>query len=579
MMRIQQCTMILLTLLLSATMSFSCSHAPESNSPDIRSRKELDSLRNIYRSYNVDGLYDSIIATAKPNLLKAISTHDTAAVLYSGAYMAQAFLTLEDIDSTRCYMDLIRPYRAGGKTDPSLQTVLYIVDGLLHLKSELNYSLALESFRRGCEWAELGNDPNNHIVLLANIAHIFYVRQDRHGLEYALKAYEISQRPDVADFPRCQANLLMGQMLLLSDEADEAERYLYTAKKMIDAGEFKSLESIYNLLLANIYKIKNDYANAEKCFDEAINWSYYTEIGTTTSTYVNYGQFYQEQGMYNQALDLYKTGLEVSRAHRSMEFRSELLSRISDIYRYIGDKASAAEYSYLYKSFTDSIANLQKEQEFNSKLMYYSQIEHEHEMQAKELALLQARRKSTTAVFISLTIVIITVFLYAMYMKQRKMNRTLVLQYENYIQRTQLAEQEKAPGSKDKSSTAEQELFARIEEMMQHNRIYRQKDLSLDRLSEMLSTNRAYVSKAINTCSSQSFFSYVDQYRIRDAVSILSSESEKNGTMPFKQIADIVGYNSVQVFYRSFKKETGCSPGQYKEEARRIRRQRGNSEE
>lgn len=568
----------LLALLMSAIMLSSCSKTPSHDIQSMQSRKELDSLRNIYRRYNIDGLYDSIIHTASPYLLKAISADDTLAVLYSGAYIAQAFLTLENIDSVRSYMNLIEPYRTGGKTDPSLQTVLYIVDGLMHLKSELNYSLALESFRHGCEWAEIGNDPNNHIVLLANIAHIFYVRQDRNGLEYAVKAYEISQRPDVADFPRCQANLLMGQMLLLSNEQDKAEKYLNTAKKLIDAGNFKSLESIYNLLYANIFKIRGKIHEADRYFKEAARYSCHTVVGTITNVYLDYGQFCQEQGIYDRALDLYMTGLEVSRAHNSMEFRSELLSRISDIYRYTGDKASAAEYSYLYKSFTDSIANLQKEQEFNSRLMYYSQIEHEHEIQAKELALLQARRKSTTAIFISLTIVIIALFLYVMYMKQKKMNRTLVMQYENYIQRTQLAEQEKSQGTKEQTKTAEQELFLRIEEMMQQQKIYRQKDLSLDRLSEMLSSNRAYVSKAINTCSSQSFFSYVDQYRIREAVSVLSSESEKNGTMPFKQIADMVGYNSVQVFYRSFKKETGCSPGQYKEEARRIRKQRGNSE-
>lgn len=447
----------------------------------------------------------------------------------------------------------------------------------MYLESELNYSLAMESFRRGCEWAEIGNGPDNHIVLLANIAHIFYVRQDRHGLEYALEAYEISRRPDVADFPRCQANLLMGQMLLLSDDAQGASHYLDAAGDIIRSGDFRSLESMYNMLYADVFRKRGKYQEADSCFREAIRCSGNAVVGTTTNIYLDYGQFCQEQGLYRRALELYRKGLEISRVHRSMEFRSKLLSRISDIYRHMGDRASAAEYSYLYKSFTDSIANLQKEQEFSSRLMYYSQMEHEHEIQTKELALLQARRKSTTAIFVSLSIIIMAILLYVMYVKQRRMNRTLVLQYENFTNRMKIQEQEKTSGRKDRETMSDRDLFARIEEIMSKDRVYRQKDLSLDRLSEMLSTNRVYVSKAINSCSSMTFFSYVDQYRIREAVSILSDERDENGKLTFKQIADMVGYNSVQVFYRSFKRETGCSPGQYEEEARRIRKQRGTT--
>lgn len=174
-----------------------------------QSHQALDSLRGVYRRFNVNGQYDSLIATARPEMQKALAAGDTLALLYSGAYTAQAFLIREDIDSLRRCMELIAPYRRGGDAEPSLQAVLCNVEGLMHLKAELNYSLALENFHEGCRWAELGDDPNNHIVLLANIAHIFFVRHDPNGLEYAREAYAIADRPEVAEFPRCQANLLM----------------------------------------------------------------------------------------------------------------------------------------------------------------------------------------------------------------------------------------------------------------------------------------------------------------------------------------------------------------------------------
>ena len=548
-----------------------------------QTREELDSLRQSFRYFNVEGQYDSIISSARPILMKALDGQDTMTVLLTGAYTAQAFLTMESMDSVRHYMNLIGPYRKGGGKDPSLQTVLFIVEGLTHLKAELNYSLALEAFREGCKWAEAGNDPNNHIVLLANIAHIFYVRGDKNGLQHAEEAFSISRSPDVEDYPRCQAHLLMGQMLLLSGRTQEAASYIHEAERMIESRQYTSLISICRLLYANMYQSNGEYTKAGQEYLEAMKWDKYAEAGTATMIYLNYGDFLRMRGMPKKALAQYKTGLDISNRHNSLEFRRELLSNISDTYQILGDKASAAEYSYLYKSYVDSISSLQKEQEFNSRLLQYSQIEHEHEIQAKELALLKARRKSSTVIFISVIIIIVALSLYILYIRQRKANRLLVTQYETYMRRILPLDKESTESGtsgadkQDQSQSGDRGLFNRIEEMMKKEKIYRQKDLSLDRLAEMLSTNRTYVSKAINSCASQTFFNYVDMYRIREAVALLSDSN--SGDVPFKHIADIVGYNSVQVFYRSFKRETGCSPGQYRDEARRLRKERGPVED
>lgn len=550
---------------------------------DRQTEERLDSLRQIFRYYNVEGLYDTIISTARPVLQSALDRHDTMTVLLTGVYTAQAFLTMEHMDSTRHYMNIIEPYRKGGVKNPSLQTVLFIVEGLTYLKAELNYSLALEAFREGCKWAETGNDPNNHIVLLANIAHIFYVRGDKNGLQYAEEAFSISRSPDVEDYPRCQAHLLMGQMLLLSGRTQEAASYIHEAERMIESRQYTSLISICRLLYANMYQSNGEYTKAGQEYLEAMKWDKYAEAGTATMIYLNYGDFLRMRGMPQKALVQYKTGLDISNRHNSLEFRRELLSSISDTYQILGDKASAAEYSYLYKSYVDSISSLQKEQEFNSRLLQYSQIEHEHEIQAKELALLKARRKSSTVIFISVIIIIVALSLYILYIRQRKANRLLVTQYETYMRRILPLDKESTESGtsgadkQDQSQSGDRGLFNRIEEMMKKEKIYRQKDLSLDRLAEMLSTNRTYVSKAINSCASQTFFNYVDMYRIREAVALLSDSN--SGDVPFKHIADIVGYNSVQVFYRSFKRETGCSPGQYRDEARRLRKERSTTED
>ena len=98
---------------------------------------------------------------------------------------------------------------------------------------------------------------------------------------------------------------------------------------------------------------------------------------------------------------------------------------------------------------------------------------------------------------------------------------------------------------------------------MKEDRIYLRKNLTLESLAAEAGTNRTYLSKTVNSFSGKNFNSYIDGYRIREAVRIIE-QSPKNAV--FKQIAETVGYNSVPVFYKAFTKETGLAPGKYRDE-------------
>lgn len=94
---------------------------------------------------------------------------------------------------------------------------------------------------------------------------------------------------------------------------------------------------------------------------------------------------------------------------------------------------------------------------------------------------------------------------------------------------------------------------------MDEEKVYMMKGLTLDKMAEIMGTNRTYLSNAVNKFAKMDFISYVDMYRIKEASKIISN----NGSMPVKQLADAVGYNSISVFYKAFKHETGLTPGQY----------------
>lgn len=50
------------------------------------------------------------------------------------------------------------------------------------------------------------------------------------------------------------------------------------------------------------------------------------------------------------------------------------------------------------------------------------------------------------------------------------------------------------------------------------------------------------------------------------------SDPELSVTVSLKQLADDVGYNNIQTFFKAFKRETGVTPGNYKKELLNLRK-------
>lgn len=540
---------------------------------------DLDSLREVWRGYNVAGEYDSLIAGTLPYYRKACETGDTLPLLYTGTFIAQAYLFKEDVDSVNYYLSYISPYEKDC-TDPAIKAIYNIVYGCYLLKVELDYSKALSAFYEGLEFAEQSGDVNNQIVLLANISNIFYTRSDRHGIEYAKKAWELADMPGVADFPRCQAYIVMAQMLQLSGEYPQMLLLLERTDDIVDSCGFMSLIPHTSIIYASYYRKVESYRLAESSFRRAIRYSRLAEPSIASYIYMQYGDFCRETGSTVKAREAYLSGLDISYRNNNAEFRSELLQRLSDISSESGDQTKAIYYADALRRFRDSLATCRKEQDFNNLLLSYQRMEHEHEIQKKELDLLRANKKILVSGSLVLLVLVVSGFLLLLYFRQRRMYRTLVLQHRNYMQRLQAEEagdsepaamgnpvRKEQPEKSDSSDAYEKDIYLRIEELMKSSRIYRQKDLSLDRLAEMLGTNRTYVSRAINMFSGLTFYAYLDLYRIREATELISKDSQE---IPFKQMADDLGYNSVSVFYKAFRKETGCTPGRYRDEIRRM---------
>ena len=104
-------------------------------------------------------------------------------------------------------------------------------------------------------------------------------------------------------------------------------------------------------------------------------------------------------------------------------------------------------------------------------------------------------------------------------------------------------------------------MFQRLEKLMQEEEVYKENLLTKERVADLLGTNRTYLSQVINEQTQQNFTQYVNNYRINEAIRLLS---DPETDIPLKAVASEVGFNSMSTFYKIFQNTVGIPPKQYR---------------
>jgi AraC-like DNA-binding protein len=107
----------------------------------------------------------------------------------------------------------------------------------------------------------------------------------------------------------------------------------------------------------------------------------------------------------------------------------------------------------------------------------------------------------------------------------------------------------------------EEKIYRKLKQLLDKEKIYKQTDLSENKLAKKLKTNTSYLSAIINHRFEESFTTVINKYRIDEARRLLASPDYKNFSI--EGIAEEVGFNSRSAFYQSFKQITGLTPSQY----------------
>ncbi len=114
------------------------------------------------------------------------------------------------------------------------------------------------------------------------------------------------------------------------------------------------------------------------------------------------------------------------------------------------------------------------------------------------------------------------------------------------------------------SETLIDELFQKIMEKFIVEKKYRDPKYTAKAMAEELKTNTRYISAAINVRNRDNYSQLVNEFRIKEAMHMLSDP--RYADMKMEDIGITVGFANRQSFYAAFFKRLGTTPSEYRKQ-------------
>ena len=458
--------------------------------------------------------------------------------------------------------------------------------GLYEQNVTCDYYRSLNYYREGCDIAERCGHRLLYCLLVANIAEVLTLRNEEAGLEYAEKCYLLGRQNNDPYLIYCGA-ISMARNLCLNRKMEEAWRYTREADRLSKRYDFKNRSDIYNTY-GEIALEAGDYMKAGLYYEQAIREHGFSQAAYVVSTYVGYGRALIAQKKYKSALEKLQIGKEISEKNITSLFRREVYLLLSACYDRLGEPKEALEYYKKYTAESFRLYNEDKERTEKELMVRYETEKRNKELAQKNMLLQKEQNRVMALVGITFVVLIVVLLFYINYRRKNRLYKQIVRESVDWLAKERqfskrIAEQEKqlqeligkagaVDGGRYSGSSlnkdSQQELFGRLERLMQNDQVYKNSLFTREKMAELLGTNRTYLSQTINEQTGLTFTHYMNKYRIEEARRILADPQDDT---PIKAIAADLGFSSVTTFYTLFKAVVQMSPDQYRKHDRSLR--------
>ena len=453
----------------------------------------------------------------------------------------------------------------------------YIDMGNLQLANNINRE-AIKNYHKAALLAHKFNNDYATSLALNNLG-IAFRKTGEYDSAYVYFNQSLNYRKQIMPLLAAQSEVYLARIFIDKNRPDsilyyrnrafeDIKKQSFTAKALKPTGEayarelLKTLESDMVYLMAVYYEKTNKY-------DEAIDY---------------YRKFIYHAGKNQENLTVISGLFAIANLYDKKQLSSAVLHYADSCYRMAVDwryhkfavksaKLLSENYAhsnlglsnlYLTKAmaYTDSIKEEElSEKNQNAKMMLISlqtedSLRYYQIKQDKDDAVMSVQNISIKVLMIF--VVILCILIYIIYREQKLLKEEHLRQMNAILKNLEKEDVERQQ-AKPKAKTGLPTQFEdRFTYLIETEKVYVQKTLSLSELARMLDTNGNYLSQYINNQLQTNFNDYVNSYRVKEACRIFKNDASMKFTVD--QVADMVGFSSRSTFYTTFKKFTGITP-------------------
>lgn len=465
------------------------------------------------------------------------------------------------------YFNQVRNYELGFRYGLEMDKLLSGVSAADFPLKPLYYIRLMHQYSR------LGEYKESKLYCYKVLEDPLVAYQASHALEQALNELGNIYRThdnDLAKSDSCYRSILD---IRIPDTCDVAVRADY-------AKEHALWSDLARAQLGVNFYLRGDYDKAIPLLTDAV-----TKIPAHNP--YNYG-FTASKAL--TLVDIYMRKNDLRAAGRYLDSAYVFIQRTPEKWRHTYYPVAAHYYgavgnTRLAVAYMDSALNSQQRYEDDFNLRKLHRAEQQSQQETLEAAQLRNENyRQTVWLLAGFTAVVflLSALLFYFYQQKRKAYRALVQRIQQWAQGAAYmpfllagpeSESELQPTEAEYtlveegtpspvySPDAEDLLFERMHQLILTEQLFRNSKITQEEIARRMNVNRVYLSLAVNHQTGKNFSTYINEFRIKEAVRIMS---ENTGKLTLESIAYESGFNDRRTFCAAFKRITGLTPSEFR---------------
>lgn len=393
--------------------------------------------------------------------------------------------------------------------------------------------------------------------MLNDLGRVYYDFRDyEHAVPYLKAALRDDPVLRYYDMSNIKARNVLGVYYREIGELDSSDYYFRSILECKDRVKLRPMMDCIALSnLATNYRRRGHYLEALELHKGALPFSLAEgDHSFTSGIYVGLADCYLELGKPDSCKAMIDSALyHIDQWPWVMSYRScDLYPVMARYYSSIGD----SKRSMAYMDST-TVANQREEKKYSGLLIVRANQElFELEHARKEEQLKVFRHISVVLGWIAGTIFVTLLVVLYLYRKKQKAYREMAASSREWAER---APSVVPPAEAD---TADVALVDSLNHLIDTEKIFLDSEIDLENIAQRLGVHRNMISKAVNTVCGKPFSAYINEFRVRNAILLLSDPA--NDHLTLETIAFDSGFSSRTTFYRVFKIQTGLNATNYR---------------